>query len=486
MNFRQDDTIAAIATAAGPAAVGMIRISGKNAFSSVNPLFIGKDLTSVKSHTLHYGTLQHEGQTLDEVVIGIFRGPKSYTGEDVLEISCHGSSVVLERVMQALMLQGIRPAKAGEFTMRAFLNGKMDLSQAEAVADLINSESEAAYKTALFQMRGGFAEKIKQLRGRLVHFTALIELELDFAEEDVEFANRDQFRQLITEIKDNVSGLLKSFQLGNVIKKGVSVTIAGRPNAGKSTLLNALLQEERAIVSEIPGTTRDTIEDTISINGILFRFTDTAGIREAGDEIERIGIERTRQSIGKSNILIYLYDVNELTPAEVKQDLAELNLQQEPVVVGNKLDLSSEFKVLSSKFRVQSSEFKVQSSKFRVQGSQRETRNAEPRTQNPEPIYISSKTHEGIDQLTMALLNRVNLGKGISDYGVVTNLRHHEALSRASEAVRDVLSALDSGLTTDLLTVDIRRALQALGEITGEITTDEILGTIFSKFCIGK
>ena len=462
--LQNDDTIAAIATAPGMGAIGVIRVSGPEAIQKVNALFPAKDLAKAEGYTLHFGPLKEGDELLDEVVISLFRAPKSYTGEDTIEISGHGSPVVLERVLQAVLNTGVRNAKAGEFTLRAFLNGKMDLAQAEAVADLIASESSAAHKAALNQMRGGFSGKIQALRDRLVHFASLIELELDFAEEDVEFASRPEFENLLRDILSEIDRLMQSFRLGNVIKKGVSVVIAGRPNAGKSTLLNALLEEERAIVSHIPGTTRDAVEDVISIGGVQFRFTDTAGIREATDEIERMGIERTHERIGRSHLVIYLFDLKESTPEEVLQDLQRLPLATKPIIVGNKLDLVQKGKTeeeVAATLRIQ----------YQEAG---------------EVIFISGKTHFNMECLQEELLQRVNLDLDTTDWSMVTNARHYEALKDAHKSVRDVLGGLRSGLTTDLLTVDIRRALQSMGEITGEVTTDEILGNIFSKFCIGK
>ena len=452
----QGDAIGAIATPAGQGAIGVIRCSGQNVISKVNPLFKGKNLEQAATHTVHYGSIKDNDKILDDVVVTVFKGPQSYTGEDVVEISCHGSPFVLKNVMEALLNANIRHADPGEFTLRAFLNGKMDLSQAEGVADLIASESASSRDAAIHQLRGGFSEKIKELRERLLNFSSLLELELDFSEEDVEFANREELQTTLDEIYQTVKNLSDSYQMGNVMKEGVSVVIAGRPNAGKSTLLNALLNDERAIVSDIPGTTRDVVEDTLQINGVNFRFSDTAGIRTSDDTIERIGVERTMQNIEKGHLVIYLFDVNELNPEDVKADLAELDLQKPHFLVANKIDrgLTDE-----------------QQKAFSEVG---------------DVIFLSSLEKANLDALRDKLMETMALNDQMTDKTMVTNLRHYQALNETLEAIHDIRENFRQSISTDFITIDIRKALHYMGEITGEITTDEILGNIFSKFCIGK
>ncbi|MGZ5243059.1 MAG: tRNA uridine-5-carboxymethylaminomethyl(34) synthesis GTPase MnmE [Bacteroidia bacterium] len=452
----RQDTIAAIATAPGVGALGIIRVSGAEAIATVNLLFPKKDLSKVKPYTLHYGPLEHNGFLLDEVLLSIFRNPRSYTGEDLVEISCHGSPFILQKVLETLVEIGLRPAQPGEFTLRAFMNGKLDLAQAEAVSDLICSESESAHKAALEQMRGGFSQKIRELRGQLLMFASLIELELDFAEEDVEFANRDALQKLLFSIYAEVEKLLQSFKLGNVMKAGVKVVIAGRPNAGKSTLLNALLNEERAIVSDIPGTTRDTIEDTITIEGIQFRFIDTAGIRATTDVLENIGIERTMEKLREAHLILYLFDVNEISQVELEQDIKQLPKDKYIVAIGNKIDRD-----LSESYK----------SKFQIAQDQ---------------LFISSKENLYIDNLKNALVKSLHLPDIQIHDTVVTNIRHVHALQKVKDAIENIQRGIEIGITTDLIASDIRHALHHMGEITGEITNDEILGNIFSKFCIGK
>ncbi len=452
----EGDAIAAIATPAGQGAIGVIRCSGKNVISKVGQLFYGKKLENANSHTVHYGSIKEDGKILDDVVATVFLGPKSYTGEDVVEISCHGSPFVLRNVMEALLKNEIRHADPGEFTLRAFLNGKMDLSQAEGVADLIASESASSRDAAIKQLRGGFSEKIKELREKLLNFSSLLELELDFSEEDVEFANRDELQQTLDEIYQTVKNLSDSYQMGNVMKEGVSVVIAGRPNAGKSTLLNALLNDERAIVSDIPGTTRDVVEDTLQINGVNFRFSDTAGIRTSDDTIERIGVERTMKNIDQAHLVIYLFDVNELTPADVQADIDELNLDKPHFLVANKIDRG-------------------------LTDEQRKTFSG-----IGDVIFVSSLEKANLDALRDKLMETMALNDQMTDKTMVTNLRHYQALNETLEAVHDIRENFRQGISTDFITIDIRKALHSMGEITGEITTDEILGNIFSKFCIGK
>ncbi|RYD83335.1 MAG: tRNA uridine-5-carboxymethylaminomethyl(34) synthesis GTPase MnmE [Sphingobacteriales bacterium] len=452
----RQDTIAAIATAPGVGALGIIRVSGSEAISKINQLFPKKNLEKVKPYTLHFGPLQHNGFLLDEVLLSIFHNPKSYTGENLVEISCHGSPFILQKVMETLVDIDIRPAEPGEFTLRAFMNGKLDLAQAEAVSDLIFSESESAHKAALEQMRGGFSQKIRELRAQLLQFASLIELELDFAEEDVEFANRDSLKNLLLSIYTEVEKLLQSFKLGNVMKAGVKVVIAGRPNAGKSTLLNALLNEERAIVSDIPGTTRDTIEDTISIEGIQFRFIDTAGIRATTDVLENIGIERTMDKLREANLILYLFDVNELSQSELENDIKKLPQDKYILVLGNKIDRDSD-----ENYRA----------KFQL---------------SQDHIFISSKEKLYIDTLKNALVKSLHLPDIQIHDTVVTNIRHVHALQNVKTSIENIQNGIEIGITTDLIASDIRHALHHMGEITGEITNDEILGNIFSKFCIGK
>jgi tRNA modification GTPase len=446
------DTIVALSTPPGIGAIGVIRVSGPEAFSIVNRLFAGKDLAAQSSHTLHLGLLVDGGEQLDEAVVSLFRAPRSYTGEDVIEISCHGSPVVLERVIQAVVRGGARLAKAGEFTQRAFLNGKLDLAQAEAVADLIASQSTAAASAALHTIRGGFSRALRELRERLISFSALIELELDFSQEDVEFADRTQLYHLISEASVMTEELLQSFRLGNVIRNGVSVAIVGKPNAGKSTLLNTLLNEDRAIVSEIAGTTRDTIEETLNIGGILFRLIDTAGIRQhTSDVIEQIGVGRSLEKMEQADIVVYLFDAREGVNG-VRADL--MGRGKAFLLVGNKVDAFA----------------------------------GEPvAVRYPEEVLISARDGLGVDVLKKRLVELVLQGEAaIGDGAMVTNARHYQALVKVAEAMVAIRKGLDDLLPGDLLALDIRVALHFLGEITGEITTEDRLGYIFSKFCIGK
>lgn len=452
-----DDTIVALATAPGVGAIGTIRLSGPSAIEIVNKLFPSKDLSIQKTHTIHVGYIKEGHTDLDEVVVSLFKNPKSYTGEDVVEIGCHGSPFVQQQVIQACIRQGARLAKAGEFTQRAFLNGKLDLTQAEAVADIISSNTAASQRTALHAMRGGFSEILKKLREDLIQFSALIELELDFSQEDVEFADREKFHMLIDEATTVTKELLLSFQLGNVIKNGVSVAIIGKPNAGKSTLLNNLLNENRAIVSEIAGTTRDTVEEIINIDGVLFRLIDTAGIRDhSTDVIELIGIEKTREKIKQSDEVIYLFDVNTETPEDIdlaKKLLAESNDRY--ILVGNKSDLIGE-EAAKKKFV------------------------------NPDIIFISAKGSQHIDRLKETLVNKVVQGNINTENTIVTNSRHYEALQQVSTSLADIKAGLNDQVSGDLLALDIRRCLHYISEITGDISNEDVLDYIFSKFCIGK
>jgi len=449
------ETIVALATPNGIGALGIIRLSGPDAVTIANSVFKGKNLTKQASHTIHFGNIVDDGVILDEVLVSLFIAPRSYTRENVVEISCHGSAYIIESIIKLLIKKGARSAKAGEFTLKAFLNGQLDLSQAEAVADLIASNSKASQQVALQQLRGGFSNQLQTLRDQLVQFASLIELELDFAEEDVEFANRDQLKNLILQINKVIVNLINSFELGNAIKQGVNTVIAGRPNAGKSTLLNALLNEERAIVSHIPGTTRDTIEEVLNIHGINFRLIDTAGIREATDAIEQIGVQRTMEKISQSALLIYVYDASQITLEELDQDIESLNGPGiTMMVVANKIDLlnNEEIAVLPH--------------------SQRD-------------VVISAKEKFHIDDLKNKIYHAAIKDKLTGDETLVTNIRHLEALQKTEEALSRVLDGMDT-VTSDFLSMDIKQALHYLGEITGAVTTDDLLENIFSKFCIGK
>jgi tRNA modification GTPase len=451
-----DQTIVALATPNGTGAIGIIRLSGPDAITIANSVFKGKDLSKQGSHTIHFGSIADGDVILDEVLVSLFVAPRSYTRENVVEISCHGSAYIIESIIKLLIKKGARSAKAGEFTLRAFLNGQLDLSQAEAVADLIASNSKASQQVALNQLRGGFSSQLQTLRDQLVQFASLIELELDFAEEDVEFANRDQLKTLILQINRVISSLISSFELGNAIKQGVNTVIAGRPNAGKSTLLNALLNEERAIVSHIPGTTRDTIEEILNINGINFRLIDTAGIREATDAIEKIGVERTMEKISQSALLVYVFDASQITAEELRQDIDSL---QQPgmtlLPVANKIDL------LTSELP-----------DFRTSGLS-------------DFLPVSAKEKLLIDELKQQIYQSAIKDKLTGDETLVTNIRHLEALQKTEEALTRVLNGMDT-ITSDFLSMDIKQALHYLGEITGAVTTDDLLENIFSKFCIGK
>jgi tRNA modification GTPase len=452
-----DDTVVAIATPPGIGAIGVIRLSGKDAISIINELFPSKDLSLQPSHTLHVGLIKENNSVIDEAVVSLFKAPKSYTGEHVVEISCHGSPYVQQQVVQACISKGARLAKAGEFTQRAFLNGKLDLTQAEAVADLIASNTAASQQTALHNIRGGFSSVLKKLREELIQFAALIELELDFSQEDVEFADRKKFYALITSAAGITTNLLQSFHLGNVIKNGVSIAIVGKPNAGKSTLLNTLLNENRAIVSEIAGTTRDTIEEVINIDGILFRLIDTAGIRDdSKDIIELIGIEKSREKIEQSDEVLYIFDVNTETPEELKtavQLIAEKNKNY--LLVGNKTDLTGEG-LAAEKFAGQ------------------------------DVLLISAKEQQHINLLKQQLVDRIVKGNINTENTIVTNARHYEALQQVQRSLTEIKNGLDNNISGDLLALDIRRCLHFISEITGDITNETVLDLIFSQFCIGK
>lgn len=452
------DTIVAFATPPGVGAIAVLRLSGKDAWAVTAEHFkpvSGKSLQEQKSHTIHLGHVLRDGQELDQVLVSLFKGPRSYTGEDVVEINCHGSQYIQQEILQLFIDAGLRLASPGEFTLRAFLNGKMALDQAEAVADLIASDSEASHRVAMEQMRGGFSQDIKALREQLLNFASLIELELDFSGEDVEFADRTQLLELLDALTARIKSLLDSFALGNAIKSGIPVAIVGAPNVGKSTLLNALLQEERAIVSNIPGTTRDTIEDELIIQGIRFRFIDTAGIRETEDSIERIGIEKTQASIEKAQLVLYMVEAQELSPKRLSQIREEYS-QRPLVVLGNKSEnLSPENRAALEKAL-------------------------------PEALLISAKTQQGLEQLKHALISKMKLGEIQSEDNLLTNSRHYEALQKTLLTIGEVKTAVKNEVPSDLLAIDLRQALHHLGEITGSVTTDDLLGNIFSNFCIGK
>jgi tRNA modification GTPase len=464
MNINLQDTIVALATPSGIGAIGVIRLSGADAITICNSTFKGKDLTKQLSHTIHFGTIRAENdKIIDEVLVSIFVAPKSYTGENIVEVSCHGSSFIIQQIIQLFLRLGARMANPGEFTMRAFLNGQLDLSQAEAVADLIASDSEAAHSMAMNQMRGGFSGEIQKLREELIHFASLIELELDFGEEDVEFADRDDLKALIYKIQTLIKRLTDSFQLGNVIKNGVTTVIAGRPNAGKSTLLNALLNEERAIVSEIPGTTRDTIEEVLNIKGIAYRLIDTAGIREATDQIEAIGVKKTMEKVKLATILVYVFDVSELTIPQVTNDLEELHTEgMTTIVIANKID------TLKNSLLDYKNQITTIAEKYSI-------------------VYISAKEIEKVEKVKTTLHEAVADGKINLQSTIVSNTRHYDALQKANKSLDEVLNGMSIGITGDFLAQDIRHSLIYLGEITGAIDVDrDILGNIFGKFCIGK
>lgn len=461
------ETIVALASPSGAGAIAVIRISGKDAITIASLVFqsvSGKDITKQKTHTLHLGHIVDGNKVLDQVLLSLFKGTNSYTGENTIEISCHGSIYIQQQIIQLLLRKGCRMALAGEFTLRSFLNGKMDLSQAEAVADLISSDNEASHQIAMQQMRGGFSNEISKLREELLNFASLIELELDFAEEDVEFADRTQFKELLTRIEFVLKRLIDSFAVGNVIKNGIPVAIVGEPNVGKSTLLNALLNEERAIVSEIAGTTRDTIEDELVINGIGFRFIDTAGIRETEDVVESIGIKKTFEKIEQAQVVIYLIDSSQLSLDN--ENLKEVQIELEKIknqfplkallVIGNKADKLLETEILNLTAQI------------------------------PNILLLSAKEKQGIDDLKNKLISFINTGALRNNETIVTNTRHYDSLLKALDEIQKVKYDLQTNLSSDLMAIDIKQALYYFGEITGEVTNDELLGNIFANFCIGK
>lgn len=463
MHFNREDTISALATAHGTAAIAVVRLSGSNAIQIAESVFRTKKLQPKKlsdqpGNTVHFGVISEGDYILDEVLLTLFRAPHSFTGEDVIEISCHGSIFIQQQLLLLLNKKGARAAYPGEFTMRAFMHGKMDLSQAEAIADLVCSMSSTSHQIAMEQMRGGFSSKIKVLREHLLNFASLIELELDFSEEDVEFANREDLQKLLLTIEKLVRRLIDSFEVGNVIKHGIPVAIVGKPNAGKSTLLNALLEEERAIVSEIPGTTRDTIEDEITIDGILYRFIDTAGLRTTTDAIESMGVSRSYEKIRQSSIVLYVFDVHEMTRGELNLELNELKKHlnnAQLVLVGNQID------------RMDMNEVQKEFEGLDI-------------------LFLSAKEKLYIDDLKLKLVALFDKSTVNVRETIVTNVRHADALHHTLAAIERILSGLNSNIPGDLLAQDIREALHHLGEITGEVTSDELLGNIFGKFCIGK
>jgi tRNA modification GTPase len=468
--MNNNDTIIALATSSGVGAIAVIRLSGEKAIEIANTFFHSKfgkkDLTKVKSHTIHLGNIIENNHIIDEVLVSVFKNPNSYTGENVVEINCHGSVYIQQEIIQLFLKNGVRNANSGEFTLRAFLNGKMDLSQAEAVADLIASDSAASHQVALQQMRGGFSSEIQTLRQQLLNFASLIELELDFSEEDVAFADRAEFALLITKISKILKKLIDSFALGNVLKNGIPVAIVGEPNVGKSTLLNALLNEEKAIVSHIAGTTRDAIEDEIIMEGVAYRFIDTAGIRTTEDFVENIGIKKTFEKIEQAQLIIYLFDLESIKnkKSDLNTILAEVEKiktaysNKKTLLIANKVDLVSDEIIAQSK-----STFK-----------------------NYDILFIAAKQKTGIQNLIEKLIELANTGALSNNETIVSNSRHFEALNNALIAINDVQKGIDDNISSDLLAIDIHEALHNLGLITGEITTEDLLGNIFANFCIGK
>ena len=458
------DTICALATANGIGALGIIRLSGEEAVSIAQKSFKGKNLEKQKSHTVHYGYMVDGEEIIDEIMVSVFLAPKTFTTENVVEISFHGSPHIAKKILEALIKNGARMAKAGEFTMRAFMNGRIDLAQAESIADLIASENEASRKVALNQLKGGISNEISLLRGDLLNFTSLIELELDFSEEDVEFADRTALNQLVDRIENKLSSLIESFQYGNAIKNGVDVAIIGKPNAGKSTLLNALLKEERAIVSDIAGTTRDTIEEVLHIKGTAFRFIDTAGIRETTDEIEAIGVQKAKEKIATARILLYLYDEFDSKPEEVIDFVKTFwRKDLKMILLHNKIDLHQKENNFDEIVRDELNQ-----------------------NYTTTILQLSAKDQTGIEALKAELISFVENLKAEESNTVITNQRHFEALQKSLDSVNRVKEAVSGNISTELLAYELRSALEHLGEISGEFTNDEVLGNIFSKFCIGK
>ena len=455
----KSDTIIALATPPGIGAISVIRISGKDAFKISNKLFFKKNkkkLLSFESHTVHLGVIRCGEKEIDEVLLTVFKTPHSYTGENVVEISCHGSTYIQQEIINVFIKQGVRLANPGEFTLRAFLNGKMDLSQAEAVADLINSENEGSHRLAIKQMKKGFSSDLVKLRSELIDFVSLVELELDFSEEDVEFADKKEFKSLVIKIKSKLKLLIESFNSGNVLKNGVAVAIVGKPNAGKSSLLNTLARDDKAIVSEIPGTTRDSIENSVNIKGIKFRFIDTAGLRETADKIETKGIEKTKDQIKKANILIYLFDVNDITEFEFTESLNQFKRNDLKILlVRNKIDLKNNNEKLLKKLK------------------------------KLDLIEISAIDKISVNKLKNVLTESINL-RETNVNTIISNSRHLSALNKALKSIKSVISGIENNLSGDLLSTDIKKCIESIGEITGEVTNDDILGNIFANFCIGK
>ena len=459
--YDQEDTICALATPAGIGAIGVVRLSGKNAIGICDEVFPSKNLSVQNANTLHVGQLEEKGQIIDEVVVSIFKAPKSYTGEDVVEISCHGSPYVQGEVIRLLLTKGARMAKEGEFTFRAFINGKLDLSQAEAVADLIASDSKASRDLAISQLRGGYAYRLKDLRDQLIHFASMLELELDFAEEDVDFADRKELEKLIGTLHVAVDQMIESFEFGNAIKQGVPVAIIGEPNVGKSTLLNQILKEDRAIVSDIPGTTRDVIEDVVNIDGVIFRFIDTAGLRESADIIEEIGILKARQKAEMARIVLYVIDASNTNKVLFEKAVANVpsNETAKTFFVLNKIDHMDPHMLEKLKVDLVSKEHLV---------------------------YVSAKNNQGVDHLLRLIQQHVQSGKSEGQSVTVTNARHLESLKNCKKALVQTSNGLADKRSSEFLAMDVKQALHYLGEITGEVTTDDLLGNIFSRFCIGK
>jgi tRNA modification GTPase len=466
----KNDTIIALATSSGIGAIAVIRLSGIKSITIVNRFFNSKfgskDLLKVKSHTVHLGNIIENKNIIDEVLVSVFKAPNSYTGENVVEISCHGSVYIQKEILQLFLKSGVRHADPGEFTLRAFINGKMDLSQAEAVADLIASDSKASHQIAMQQMRGGFSSEIALLREQLLNFASLIELELDFAEEDVEFADRQQFQELISKISSFLKRLIDSFALGNVFKNGIPIAIVGEPNVGKSTLLNALLNEEKAIVSEIPGTTRDAIEDEIIIDGVAFRFIDTAGIRDTVDIVESIGIQKTFENIEKAQLVLHLVGAN-----KIKEERK------------NKVDFSVFGEIQELKNKYPNKKILTIINKVDLLSDREST---DLKTMNSDLLFLSAKNKTGIDSLIKNLTDLSNIGILSNNETIISNSRHFEALNKALNSLQEVQKGLDNNIPSDLFAIDIRQALYHLGEITGAITTEDLLGNIFANFCIGK
>jgi tRNA modification GTPase len=449
-----DDTIIALATPQGVSGIAVIRLSGKDSIKITDKVFIGKRLSDQPTHTVHFGTIGEQDKIIDEVLVTVFKEPKSFTKENSTEISCHGSPVIVRQIIKLFLKYGARLAEPGEFTKRAFMNGRFDLAQAEAVADLIHAENDNARQAALNQMRGGFSNEIAHLREELIHFASLVELELDFGEEDVEFAKRDDLLQLVEKVQSYLARLIDSFDQGNVIKNGIPTVIAGKPNAGKSTLLNALLNEEKAIVSEIPGTTRDVIEDEITLGGITFRFMDTAGLRETQDTIEALGVSRTHERMKVASLILYLFDLSDTTVEEIANEEVKLKAIGRPYIkVGNKVDKAS--KQLLSAI-------------------------------DHDFVLISASSKTNLETLKKEILSKVNIQQVKQGDVLVTNLRHYQKLTETNEALARVVTGLNTGITGDFLAMDIRQALHFLGEITGQITSDDLLENIFANFCIGK